>query len=139
MLNAKNHLDPLQNNNARAFAKKVVIFLSDGIPNLKSSGSAAIDTYIGNNPSVEWFSAGSNTVERNAALMQTSQIQTKGWKTFAVGIGLGCDRTLMDRMARSAGTAVVDPNNPTGSKISPFANGNPAGYPACAIKCVTVV
>jgi hypothetical protein len=31
-------------------------------------------------------------------------------------------------MARMAGTAVRDPNNPDGPKISAYAEGNPADY-----------
>jgi hypothetical protein len=34
----------------------------------------------------------------------------------------------MDRLARQGGTAVKDPNNPTGPKISRYASGNPADY-----------
>jgi hypothetical protein len=36
----------------------------------------------------------------------------------------------MDKMARMAGTAIKDPLNPTGPKISSFADGNPADYQA---------
>ena len=36
----------------------------------------------------------------------------------------------MDKMARMSQTAVTDPLNPTGPKISAFANGNPADYQA---------
>jgi hypothetical protein len=45
-----------------------------------------------------------------------------------VGLGLGADLTLMDRMARQAGTGVKDPNNPNGPKTSRYASGNPADY-----------
>ena len=37
-------------------------------------------------------------------------------------------RTLLDRMSRMAGTAIPDPDNPNGPKVSPYADGNPADY-----------
>jgi hypothetical protein len=60
--------------------------------------------------------------------MQTAQMQAMGWNVHAIAIGLGADRTMMDKMARMAGTALPDPANPNGPKISPFATGNPADY-----------
>ena len=102
--------------------------MSDGIPNIKSSSNTTITNYRPANPSSEWFTSGDYVYERNAVLMQACQMQAKGWKVFAVGVGLGADRSLMDRMARMAGTAMTDPNNPDGPKISPWAAGNPANY-----------
>lgn len=125
---ALNHLDPAQNSNARSSASKVVIFLTDGIPNVKVSSNTTVDSYVSSH-TAEWFnSSGSYYRERNAAMMQVSSMQSKGWQVQSIGIGLGCDRTMMDRMARLAGTAVTDPSNTTGPKISPYATGNPADY-----------
>jgi hypothetical protein len=124
---AKSHLDPSQNSNARSFSTKVVIFLSDGIPNVKQSGNTTISNYAATHPG-EWFTSGSYMYERNAALMQSSMMTGLGWKVYAVGVGLAADRDFMDRMARMAGTAKPDPNNPSGPKISPYAEGNPADY-----------
>ena len=126
---ARDHLDPAKNpTGARPTASKFVIFLSDGIPNIKKSSSTTISNYMSQNPDGEWFTSGDYSYERNAVLMQIAQLEAIGWKTFAVGIGLGADRSLMDRMARMAGTGMTDPNNPTGPKISPYAEGNPADY-----------
>ncbi|MFO0930019.1 MAG: TadG family pilus assembly protein [Gemmataceae bacterium] len=129
MILARNHLDPAQNpSGARTNSNKLLIFLSDGIPNIKQSSNTTIDNFINNNKTGEWFTSGSYEYERNAVLMQITQLQALGWRTHSVGVGLGADRTLMDRMSRMAGTALPDPDNPTGPKISPYADGNPADY-----------
>jgi hypothetical protein len=126
---ARNHLDPNVNpSGPRLSAAKFLIFLSDGIPNIKSSSNTVINNWITNNPDGEWFTSGYYTYERNATLMQIAQLKAVGWKVHSVGIGLGADKTLMDRLARGAGTAIKDPNNPNGPKISPYAEGNPADY-----------
>lgn len=125
---AYNHLDPAQNSNARSNASKIIVFLSDGIANLKVSSNTTVDNYVAAH-SGEWFSSSNSFYrERNAAMMQAYTIASKGWELHAVGVGLGCDRTLMDRIARLAQTAVVNPSNPSGPKISPYADGNPANY-----------
>jgi hypothetical protein len=126
---AKQHLDPATNpTGARSTARRLVIFLSDGIPNIKQSSNTAIDNYASANPLGEWFTGGGFRYERNAVLMQIGKLKALDWKTHAVGVGLGADRTLMDRMARMAGTGIADPANPGGPKISPYATGNPADY-----------
>jgi Flp pilus assembly protein TadG len=127
---AYNLLDPAQNTNTRASAVKMVVFLSDGIANLKVSSNTTITNYTSANSSAaEWFDSTDNYyLERNGALMQTNLLKSKGYATYAVGIGLGCDRSLMDRIVRVSGTGITDPNNTSGPKISPYAQGNPADY-----------
>lgn len=127
---AYNLLDPAQNTNTRSSAVKMVVFLSDGIANLKVSSNTTISNYTSANPSAgEWFSSSdSYYLERNGAMMQTNLLKSKGYATYAVGIGLGCDRSLMDRIVRISGTGITDPNNTSGPKISPYAQGNPADY-----------
>ncbi len=126
---ARDHLDPAKNpDGARPFSTKILVFLSDGIPNIKKSSNTTITNFMTNNPDGEWFGSGSNPFERNAVLMQIQQIQALGWKTHSVGIGLGNDLSLMDKMARMAGTAIKNPNDPDGPKISWYASGNPANY-----------
>lgn len=128
LIMARNHLDPSTNpSGPRSYSNKILIFLSDGIPNIKQSSNGTINNFTNLNTG-EWFSSGSYVNERNAVLMQISQMQALGWKTYAVGIGLGADRNLMDRMARMAGTAKQNPLDPAGPRISPYANGNPADY-----------
>lgn len=128
LIAAMNHLDPALNTNARTYANKIVILLTDGIPNVKQSSASALTSYVSGNSGVEWFTGGNFKDERNATLMQFSIIKQRGWKGFAVGLGLGCDRDLLDRGARTAGTGIANPDNPTGPKISPYADGNPADY-----------
>lgn len=125
---ARDHLNPSKNSGARKYSTKVLVFLSDGIPNIKESSTSTIDTFVTANTKGEWFSSGSFKYERNAALMQIMQMKTSGWKTHVVGLGLGADLSLMDRMARSAGTAVKNPADPDGAKVSRYADGNPANY-----------
>lgn len=129
---AMNMLDPALNTNARTNSIKMIVFLSDGIANLKVSSDTTVNNYTSANSSAaEWFDSGdSYHLERNGALMQTNLAKGKDFATYAVGIGLGCDRSLMDRLVRVSGTGIKDPNNPTGPKISPYAQGNPADYQA---------
>jgi hypothetical protein len=132
LIAARNHLNPATNpTGARANSTKILVFLSDGLPNVQSSSDATINTFLTANPTGgEWYTSGSWQYERNAVLMQINQMQALGYRIHAVGVGLGADRPLMDRMARMSGTALTDPLNPTGPKISSFANGNPADYQA---------
>ena len=55
------------------------------------------------------------------ALMQASQMQSKHWNLFPVGIGLGTDYNFMDRLARMGATADDNGQSRRGS-------GNPAEY-----------
>jgi hypothetical protein len=103
------------------------VFLSDGIPNVKQSNDTTIDNYM-TGKTGEWFTTGTFEYERNAVLMQVDQLKGIGWHVHAVGLGLGADRNLMDRMARMNGTAIPDPANPTGPRISPYAGGDPSDY-----------
>jgi hypothetical protein len=129
LIAAKNMLDPSVNpSGARSAATKFVIFLTDGIPNIKQSSNTTISNYTSAHTQGEWFTSGSYENERNSVLMQTDVMQSMGWKVNAIAIGLGADRTMMDRMARMGGTALSDPNNPNGPKISAYATGNPADY-----------
>jgi hypothetical protein len=120
LLTAKNHLQPSSSGGAgRAHAQKVVVLLTDGMPNLYSSSSSTISTYISNNPSTDFYPSGYNAF--NAPLMQSMSMKTGGCALFPVGIGLGTDYDFMDRMARGGGTANDDGESPRGS-------GNPAEY-----------
>jgi hypothetical protein len=104
----------------RAHAQKVVVLLTDGMPNLYSSSSSTISSYISNNASSDWYS-GSSYNAFNAPLMQAMAMQSNRWSVFPVGLGLGTDYEFMDRLARTGGTANDDGESPRGS-------GNPAEY-----------
>jgi hypothetical protein len=104
--------------NGRSFADKVLVLLTDGMPNIYQSSNTAINSYITQNPSSEYYSSGNNAY--NAAIMQASKIKSNRDKMFAVGMGLGSDMGFMDRLSRTAGTAV--------NGQSPRGAGNPADY-----------
>lgn len=122
LLAAKNHLRPSnEGGSGRQFTNKVVVLLTDGIPNLYSSSSSEISAFISQHPSDDFFTSGSYVTAKNAALMQSMDMQLSKWYVFPVGIGLGTDYDFMDRAARLGGTANADGQCPRGS-------GNPAVY-----------
>ena len=120
LIAAKNHIKPKnQGGVGRQGTNKIVVLLTDGKPNLYSSSSSTISSYIRSNPSSNFYG---NQYPQDAALMQTSMMQGDHWYLYPVGIGLGCDYDFMDRMARM-GTTDKDGQGPRGS-------GNPADYEA---------
>ncbi len=104
----------------RTTSNKVVVLLTDGMPNLYSSSKTTISNYRKDNPSDNFY-GGSSKYAHDAALMQTSMVQGDRWSVYPVGIGLECDYDFMDRMARMGATANSDGQSPRGS-------GNPAEY-----------
>lgn len=120
LIAAKNHIASVDSGGqGRRYTNKVVVFLTDGLPNLYSSSTATIDSFISSHPSADFYS-GSNYAQ-NAALMQSMSMQLSKWQVFPVGLGLGTDYDFMDRAARLGGTANQDGQSPRGS-------GNPAEY-----------
>ncbi len=122
LITARNHLQPSSaGGSGRQHAQKVVVLLTDGMPNLNTSDSSTINSYISSNSSSDWYATGSSTNPFNAPLMQAMTMELAGWQVFPVGIGLGTDYTFMDKMARTGGTASDAGESPRGS-------GNPAHY-----------
>jgi hypothetical protein len=119
---ARNHIKSSSEGGAgRINCDKIVVLLTDGMPNLYDSSAyvdPSISGYISEHPNKDFY--GSDNY-RNSSLMQTSMMQNKFWHLFPVGIGLGCDYDFMDRMARMGKTASKDGESPRGS-------GNPAEY-----------
>ena len=103
----------------RKVADKVVVLLTDGVPNDYQSSNATIDSYMASNSSGEYYGGGYYWLD--AALMQSQQMEAAGTDMYPVGIGLGSDYDFMDRMARLGGTAGDNGTSPRGS-------GNPAEY-----------
>lgn len=100
-----NHIKPKsQGGQGRENTQKVVVLLTDGMPNLKTSSNSAISTYRSNNSSSNFY-GGSSNYNHDAALMQAHTMNTGRWKLFSVPLGLGVDSDFMDRMARMGGTA----------------------------------
>jgi len=120
LITAKTHIASSGiGSHGRTYADKVVVLLTDGIPNLYSSSTSQINNYISQHSSSDFYSGGEYA--KNAALMQSTQMQLQKWMVFPVGIGLGCNYDFMDRAARMGGTANSDGRGPRGS-------GNPAEY-----------
>lgn len=119
----KNHISsPASGGSGRYNTQKVVVLFTDGMPNLKTSSDSTVSSYISSNSNPDWYS-GSSYLNHNAAMMQAKQMQAQNWKVFTAGIGLGCDYTFLDRMARTGGTA-----NDSGE--GPRTSENPVAYEA---------
>ena len=102
----------------RQFANKLLVLLTDGVPNVWESSAATINGYISGSGSGEYYA--SDYVWCNAALVQASRAADENMQLHAVGMGMGTDYDFMDRMARLAGTDV--------GGFSPRGSGNPAEY-----------
>lgn len=119
---ANSHIKPsTQGGSGRINTQKVVVLLTDGMANLKSSTDSSVSSYRSANPSSNWY--GGSSYESDAALMQSMSMEASHWKVFSVGIGLGTDYSFMDRLARMGSTA--DENGE-----APRTSGNPVGYEA---------
>lgn len=103
----------------RDFTNKIVVLLTDGVPNLYSSAESTINAFIAEHPSVNFYNNGAYWYD--AALMQASIMQQQRWDVYPVGVGLGTDYDFMDRLARMGNTA-------TDSGQSARGSGNPAEY-----------
>jgi Mg-chelatase subunit ChlD len=117
---AKQHLTPTsQGGQGRENVNRIVVLLTDGVPNDYVSSTTTINNFIAANPSSDYYA--SNKPAYNGPLMQTMQMQLQNWRVYAVGTGLGADYGFLDRMGRMGSTA--DDNG-----LSPRGTGNPAQY-----------
>ncbi|SFH71078.1 TadG family pilus assembly protein [Planctomicrobium piriforme] len=110
--------EPTDGGQGRSFATKVIVLLTDGVPNAWQSSDQTINDYITTNPAGDYY--GSDYVWYNSALMQAAQSKTANSELYNVAVGLGADYDFMDRMARLSGTAE--------NGQSPRGSGNPAEY-----------
>jgi hypothetical protein len=116
---ARDHLrDTADGGAARPFANRVIILLTDGVPNAWESSASAIADYMSQNPSGEFYD--SAYLWYNAPLMQASMFRAEKGTMHVIGMGLGADYDFLDRMARVAGTDI--------SGQSVRGSGNPAEY-----------
>jgi hypothetical protein len=115
LIAGKAHIDDA----GRTNTGKVVVLLTDGVPNLYSSSGSDISSYMSANSSSNFYSSGPNA--KNAPLMQADIMKAGGWYVYPVGLGLGTDYDFMDRMARMGNTANDDGEAARGS-------GNPTLY-----------
>jgi hypothetical protein len=109
-----------QGGTGREDAQKIVILLTDGVANLKTSSNTTITNYESANPSSNYY-GGSSNYPSDAALMQANTMHLGKWQMYALALGLAADYDFMDRMARMGGTADQNGHAPTTS-------GDPATY-----------
>jgi Mg-chelatase subunit ChlD len=99
---------------------KVVVLLTDGVPNLYSSSNSTINSYMTAHSNDDYYGSG---YAKNAPLMQSDILHAGGYYLYSVGLGLGTDYDFLDRMARMGNTANDDGETFRGS-------GNPTDYEA---------
>lgn len=120
---ARNHLKTAaQGGEGRTYTNKVIILLTDGVPNIYSSSLSTVGNYISANPSSNYYSNSTGNLPYNSVLMQAAQSKGTSLQLFPVGTGMGADYNFLDRAARINGTAV--------SGQAPRGSGNPASYEA---------
>jgi hypothetical protein len=125
LIAAQNHIKPASQGGAgRENTQKVVVLLTDGMANLKTSSNSAVSTYRTGHTNSNFYGGTTSTdYASDAALMQTNTLQSGGWLLYAVALGLGADYDFMDRMARMGDTANDDGQ-------APRTSGDPSAYEA---------
>jgi Flp pilus assembly protein TadG len=108
LIAAVNHIKYGGTGLGRQQANKIIVLLTDGLPNDHSSLDGDITNYKGGHSSSYW--TGDNN--KDAALMQTAMMQGNNWYLYAAGLGANCDTTFMNSMACMGGTD-VNGNAPT--------------------------
>jgi hypothetical protein len=120
LIAAQEHLAPRpEGGQGRRSTNKYVVLLTDGVPNTWVSSANEIGQYISNNPSPDFYGNGASWVD--APLMQAAKIRADNGYLYPVGLGLGANYGLMDRLARIGGTADAAGQSPRGS-------GDPTDY-----------
>lgn len=121
LISARGHLQPQSaGGSGRLATNKVVVLLTDGVPNLYVNSQATINSYISNHSErTDFYNNGAYWYD--SPLMETAMMQADRWFVYPVGVGLGTDYSFMDRMARMGSTASDNGQSPRGS-------GNPAEY-----------
>lgn len=117
LIAAREHLRPTSaGGQGRESAKKVVVLLTDGMPNAYQSDSATVDSHMSGSSNPDYYGGGYYWLD--APLMQTDLMQATGADVYAVGVGLGADYDFLDRVARTgltggaAGQAMRSTGNP---------------------------
>ncbi|MEE8452766.1 MAG: VWA domain-containing protein, partial [Thermoguttaceae bacterium] len=109
LLKAREHLRPRrEGGQGRYSADKVVVLLTDGMPNLYSSSRSEIGRFIGEYRDTEFDNI--DSYARDAALMQIISMRDDRWRCYAVGLGMGADHDYVDRLGNSG--------NAGGEKVS---------------------
>lgn len=126
MLKAREHLRPRrEGGQGRSSADKVVVLLTDGMPNLYSSSRREISQFVGKHRgdkySIDRYDIDRYDIDRyakDAPLMQIVGMRDDRWQCYAVGLGMGADYEYVDRLAGLRG-----PGNAAGGR----ARGGRAG------------
>jgi Flp pilus assembly protein TadG len=106
----------------RLNTNKVVVLLTDGKPNLYSSGTSTIASFRTAHSNTNFY-GGTGSYPQDAALMQASIMQGRNWSLFPIAIGLEGDADFMDRIY-SVGRGQTNRTD-----TSPYsATGNPTNY-----------
>jgi Flp pilus assembly protein TadG len=109
----------------RTSANKVVVLLTDGLPNLYSSGGSVISNYETNNPNSNYYGS-SGYYAQDAAMMQAAIMKGSNWMFFPVEIGLEGSPDFMNRIYNiSKGTIT---QTPTSNYPYSNATGDPTYY-----------
>ncbi len=99
---ARNHIKAASEGGAgRERVNKIVVLLTDGLPNLYESNTTDINKAM-QNYSGGWGSGYS----QNGALYQTLLMQQAHWYLYPVGVGLDASQDFMNLLTVKAGTAV---------------------------------
>ena len=104
---ARQHVaSPGDGGQGRPYAKKVIILLSDGVPNEWQTPEGEINAYIAANPDPDYYA--SNAPWVNAPLTQAAKMADEFSELHPIGIGQGTDYGFLDRLARIGHTADED-------------------------------
>lgn len=123
IIKARAHLAlPAAGGVGRVFSNKVVVLLTDGVPNLYQSTFNTVSAYMASKPSNQYYSSTTGNMPWNSVLMQASIMKSENTQIFPVGTGVGADYEFMDRAANLNGTAK--------NGHAPQGTGNPAVYEA---------
>ncbi|HND51939.1 MAG TPA: VWA domain-containing protein [Pirellulaceae bacterium] len=84
---------------------RVVVLLTDGVPNKQTISKTQVSNYIRDTAPAEYrgdfyYDYG----PRDAALMSVLRMRLNGWKVYIVGVGAGARADFLERMARLGGT-----------------------------------
>lgn len=105
LIMAREHLKPVSEGGmGRRNSSKVIVLLTDGVPNAWRTNNQQIENYISDHPHADYY--GSLYPWYNSALRQAALFyeENSGNNLYPVGIGFGTDYDFMDRLARMAKT-----------------------------------
>jgi hypothetical protein len=92
---------------------KIVVLVTAGQPDLHATAPEVLASLAAAEPSPEFYPNG--PADGNAALAQVRKMQAGEVRVYPVGVGRGCDRDFLDRIARLADTADEDGHAPAPS------------------------